>query len=209
MDREFWLARWRDQQIGFHEGVPNSLLVAHFAGLGVAVGGRVFVPLCGKSQDMHYLRAQGCTVVGAELSRAAAEQFFSEAGLTPQVDTTGRLERFEAGGVTIFVGDIFDLEDELLGAVDAIYDRAALVALPGALRGRYAARLISLTHGARQLLVTFEHESPAGPPFSVEEAEVRTHYSMAYRLECAERREVSGGIKGCAADESVWLLRPL
>jgi thiopurine S-methyltransferase len=210
VDREFWLTRWQNNQIGFHEGVPNSLLVAHFAALGVPAGGRIFVPLCGKSHDMHWLSAQGFTVVGAELSRLAVEQFYAELGLTPVISWAGRLECFEAESVTLFVGDIFDLDQDTLGPVDAIYDRAALVALPAPLRERYAAHLIALTGATPQLLLTFEYDQPCqpGPPFSVVETEVRAHYGAAYRLDRAEAREVPGGLKGvCPAQESVWLMK--
>src|ERR1700688_3517837 len=166
MDQDFWLARWQNKQTGFHEGVPNALLVAHLATLGVRPDGRIFVPLCGKSQDMHWLRAQGFTVSGAELSRLAVEQFFAERGLTPVISQSGRLERFEAEGITLFVGDIFDLDQDTLSTVDATYDRAALVALPALLRQRYAAHLIRLTNAAPQLLVTFEYDQTRrpGPP---------------------------------------------
>ena len=209
MDQDFWLARWQNNQIGFHEDAPNALLVAHFATLGVPAGGRIFVPLCGKSQDMHWLRAQGFTVAGVELSRLAVEQFFAERGLTPAVSQAGQLERFSAEGVTLFVGDIFDLDRDRLPAVDATYDRAALVALPAPLRPRYAAHLIELTSSAPQLLVTFEYDQTRrpGPPFSVMEAEVREHYGATHRLERAEVREVPGGLKGAdTAQESVWLM---
>jgi len=209
MDQDFWLARWQNNQIGFHEGAPNSLLVAHLATLRVPAGGRIFVPLCGKSSDMHWLRAQGLMVVGAELSRLAVEQLFAELGLTPLVTQAGRLERFEVEDVTIFVGDIFDLDRGMLGAVDAIYDRAALVALPAPVREQYAAHLIELTQAAPQLLVTFEYDQTrlAGPPFSVLEAEVRAHYGTIYRLDRAAVREVPGGLKSvCPAQESVWLI---
>lgn len=209
MDRNFWLARWQGNQIGFHEGTPNTLLTAHFAALGIPVGSRVFVPLCGKSQDMHWLRAQGYTVVGAELSRLAAEQFFAELGSAPVGAAAGRFERLEARGITLLIGDIFELGQKLLGAVDAVYDRAALVALPAPLRERYSAHLASLTRGAPQLLVTFEYDQTrqAGPPFSVPESEVRAHYGNIYSLTRGEIREVPGGLKGsCPAHESVWLL---
>lgn len=209
MDKDFWLTRWKTNQISFHEGAPNALLVAYFAALGVQAGGRIFVPLCGKSNDMLWLRAQGLRVAGAELSRLAVEQFFAQLELTPVITPAGPLERFEAEEVTIFVGDIFDLDPDTLGAVDAIYDRAALVALPPPLRERYAAHLIELTRAAPQLLVTFEYDQTCqpGPPFSVPEAEVRAHYGATYRLDHAGGREVPGGLKGiCPAQESVWLM---
>ena len=130
-------------------------------------------------------RSPGFTVAGVELSRLAVEQFFAERGLTPAVSQAGQLERFSAEGVTLFVGDIFDLDRDTLPAVDATYDRAALVALPAPLRPRYAAHLIELTSSAPQLLVTFEYDQTRrpGPPFSVMEAEVREHYGATYLLE--------------------------
>jgi len=210
MDSDFWLTRWQNNQIGFHEGAPNFLLVSHFAALDVPAGGRIFVPLCGKSHDMRWLRAQGYTIAGAELSRLAVTQFFAELGLAPVISSTGPFELFEAEGVTLFVGNIFDLDPQTLGVVDAVYDRAALVALPAPLRERYAAHLIALTGAAPQLLVTFEYDQArhSGPPFSLLEAEVRTLYGATYRLHRAETREVPGGLKGvCPAQESVWLIK--
>jgi thiopurine S-methyltransferase len=210
MDRDFWLTRWQSNQIPFHEGAPNSLLVTHFAALGVPAGGTIFVPLCGKSHDMRWLRAQGCKVVGAELSRLAIEQFYAELGLAPIVTRVGRFERFEAGGVTVLGGDIFDLDHEMLGPVDAVYDRAALVAFPAPLRERYAAHLAALTGGAPQMLVTFEYDQSriAGPPFSVVKDEVRAHYGAHYLLESVETRDVPGGLKFvCPAEETAWLLK--
>jgi len=212
MDRDFWLEKWEKNQLAFHEGAPNTLLTAHFAKLGVPAGGTIFVPLCGKTLDMLWLRAQGYSVVGAELSRLAVEQFFAENGLTPTVTKAGWFERFESNGITILLGDLFELDDATLGPVAAVYDRAALVALPLAMRVRYAAYLIALTDGAPQFLVTFEYDQTvmAGPPHAVPEAEVRKHYDAQYQLELAETRDVEGGLKGrCPATESAFLLKRL
>lgn len=212
MDREFWLRRWRKNQIGFHEGAPNSLLTRHFDRLGVARGGRIFVPLCGKTNDMNWLRAQGYRVIGAELSRMAVEQFFSELGVTPEIRADGAFERFEIDGLTILLGDIFELDRDTLGPVHGIYDRAALVALPEPLRKRYAAYLPELTGRAPQFLVTFIYDQSVidGPPFSVDEAWVEAHYGALYDLERLETRDVAGGLKGlCPARESAWILEPI
>ena len=209
MDAEFWLDKWEKNQLAFHEGAPNRLLVAHFAKLGIPAGGTIFVPLCGKSHDMLWLRARGYRVVGVELSRLAVEQFFAENELTPTITRAGWFERFESDGIAILLGDLFELDDATLGKVDAIYDRAALVALPPDMRKRYGAYLIALTDGAPQLLVTFEYDQSVmpGPPHSVTEAEVGKHYDAQYQLELAETRDVAGGLKGrCPATESAWLL---
>ena len=212
MEHDFWHRRWAKNQLGWHEGAPNTLLTAHFAKLGVPAGARIFVPLCGKSNDMGWLRAQGYQVVGAELSRVAVERFFAEQGLTPAITRQGFFERFEAEGVTIWAGDIFELDDRTLGPVDAVYDRAALVALPEPMRRRYAAYLPELTSRVPQFLVTFVYDQSLidGPPFSVDEKWVRNHYEPFYDLTIAETRDVEGGLKGvCPAQESAWLIKPL
>jgi thiopurine S-methyltransferase len=139
------------------------------------------------------------------------EQLFAELGLTPVATPAGRLERLAAEDVTVFVGAVFDLDRETLGAVDAIYDRAALVALPAPLREHYAAHLIELITAAPQLLVKFEYYQTRlpGPPFSVLEADVRALYGATYRLHRAAVRDVPGGLKAvCPAKESVWLINP-
>jgi thiopurine S-methyltransferase len=210
MEPDFWLKKWQDNQIFFHEGNPNTLLTGQFAALEPRPGAEIFVPLCGKTQDLHWLAAQGFRVTGAELSGLAVEQFYAEASVTPKVTETGRLRRFEGQGITIFLGDVFDLDQQMLGPIDAIYDRAALVALPFALRSKYAAHLIALTKAAPQFVVTFEYDQSlqAGPPFSIPEAELRALYGAAYSLRQLATRDVPGGLRGvCPAQENAWLLR--
>ena len=105
---------------------------------------------------------------------------------------------------TIFAGDIFALDRDALGRVDAIYDRAALVALPAATRTLYAAHLLAITDRAPQFVITFDYDQSRmdGPPFSVNEAEMRAHYGDAYRLSSVESSDIPGGLKGfCPARE--------
>lgn len=209
MEHEFWHRKWQNGEIAFHEADTNPLLLRHFADLGLAHGARVFVPLCGKSRDMHWLLAQGFKVTGAELSRLAIEQLFAELSLTPTITQEAAVERFEAGGLTVFVGDFFDLDREKLGAVDGVYDRAALIALPVPLRERYAGHLAALTRHAPQLLVTLDYDASdaVGPPFSVPEHEVRRLYGAAYHITGLESHALKDGLKGVhPARESAWQL---
>jgi thiopurine S-methyltransferase len=120
------------------------------------------------------------------------------------------LQRYSAAELDVFVGDIFALTPEQLGPVDAIYDRAALVALPPELRERYAQHLMALTGSAPQLVICFEYDQNVmpGPPHSVPGAELWRHYGAAYRLALVDARPVAGGLKGSTpADELVWLLQ--
>ena len=212
MEHSFWHERWADGRIGFHEGTPNTLLTTHFATLGMKAGQRVFVPLCGKSTDLIWLRAQGLSVIGAELDRSAVAAFFADNEIQPDVVKTGAHETFSADGITLFVGDIFKLSAADIGHIDAVYDRAALVALPDGMRQRYAAHLKTITTCAPQLLITFDYDQSLmnGPPFSVPREMVNTLYSKDFSLEELQSREITGDLtkRGARGSEVASLLRP-
>lgn len=210
MEASFWLERWTNNQIGWHESEFNALLTQHFATLQLPPRARVFVPLCGKTRDIAWLLQQGCRIAGSELSELAVQQMFEELGVHPSVTANGRLRHYAAEGIDIFTGDFFDLDVRQLGAIDAIYDRAALVALPPDMRARYASHLVALTQAAPQLLVTFDYDQHLmpGPPHAVPAAELWLHYGARYRLELLAAPAVAGGLKGLApAHEMVWLLQ--
>ncbi len=178
MDPDFWASRWREGRIGFHEGRPNALLEKHLSRLGA--GRRVLVPLCGKAEDLAFLASRGHRVVGVELVEDAVRAFFAERGLTPTVTPRGPFVEYAVGDVALFAGDFFAATPELLGPLDALYDRAALIALPPAMRGPYVAHLLSLLPaGTPGLVITLEYpqEKMQGPPFSVPEAELLAHYA--------------------------------
>ncbi len=193
MDTDFWLQRWQEGQIGFHRHDVMPLLQKHWPSLQLPQGSRVLVPLCGKSLDMHWLAAQGHRVLGVELSPLAVTQFFEEAGLDP-VRTTSRYgEHVSAGPIEIIVGDAFGLAPALLADVAGVYDRAALIALPPAMRLRYRDTVYAaLPTGCQGLLITLEYpqDEKAGPPFSVAQAEVEALFSAPWQHALAERRDI-------------------
>lgn len=213
MQAEFWHERWSSNQIGFHENVENPLLVTHFAALGVPKTARVFLPLCGKTLDIDWLLSKGYRVAGAELSPLAVASLFERLKLSPAVENHGGIARgitrWSAADLDVYVGDIFALSAAVLGDVDAVYDRAALIALPPDMRGRYAAHLDATTNGAPQLLITlgYDQQRMAGPPFAVDEEEVRRLYGDRAPTLLA-RQELRDGLRGVRpVTESVWLLR--
>lgn len=99
MDLEFWQEKWQRRDIAFHQAAANPLLVRSFKQLALAPGARVFLPLCGKSLDIHWLLAQGYQVVGAELSEMAVQELFAELGLVPTISSAGNLKSI--GSVTL------------------------------------------------------------------------------------------------------------
>lgn len=207
MDRDFWLGLWAKGRVPFHGHSVNPLLVRHLPTLSLAQGARIFVPLCGQTVDIGWLRARGYRAVGAELSPLAVEQLFDSLGERPEVVAIGPLRRHSARDVVVFEGDIFDLTRELLGPVQAVYDRAALIALPRAVRARYAAHLVALTDAAPQLLSSFVHgEDPdGGPPFPVGEDEIRSLYGATHRItKIGDLRDGDDNVR----DQVWWLDRP-
>jgi thiopurine S-methyltransferase len=149
-------------------------------------------------------------VVGAELSRIAIDQLFQELEVAPQITKTGPLEKFSAENLDIFAGDLFELDKGLLGPVDVIYDRAALVALPPEMRVRYTTHLMTITDKAPQLLICYEYDQTLvpGPPFSVSREEVQRHYQGPYQTALLASDPVPGGLRGkVEAKESIWLLK--
>ena len=175
MKKDFWLERWERKEIGFHQDEVNPYLREFWSQAGLARDRPVFVPLCGKSRDMLWLCEQGHTVLGVELSPIAVEAFFKENGLTPQRSSDGRFDRYEADGICILCGDFFDLNQTDMTQVGAVYDRAALIALPQEMRPAYAHHLIGILPAKIQmLLITLDYAQVemAGPPFAVPAQEV-------------------------------------
>jgi thiopurine S-methyltransferase len=192
MQPDFWHARWRSGQTGFHQDTVNRDLKAHAEAL---LGGgqqRVLVPLCGKSRDLDWIAARGHRVVGTELSPLAARQLFEDAGRQPTVTDDGPIQRWQHDNLTVLVGDMLTLTDDQLGRFDRVWDRAALIALPVSMRQTYSARLLAaLRDDGAILLSTLRHDrSRSGPPHSVTDQEVADLYGAAATLERLSTRNV-------------------
>lgn len=215
MQPDFWHQRWSDNQIGFHQDTPTPLLLKYWPTLGIEPGARVFVPLAGKSLDMAWFASQGYQVLGVELAQVAIEQFFAEHMLTPEVHETQYGRHYVAGPVELICGDAFGLDEAALRGCTAVFDRAALIALPPELRARYASELYArLPPGCRGLLVTLEYpqEERAGPPFAVAEHEVRALYARDWAIDLLDRRPIPADHPGYVGgvtrlDTAVYALR--
>lgn len=209
MDVHFWHKKWENNEIAFHRSTPNPLLVDHIEVLSLPEGSVIFIPLCGKTLDIAWLLANGYRVTGVELVESAIEQLFAELAMVPKISSVGEIKHYSAKNIDIYVGNIFAVSQKILGSIDAVYDRAALVALPEDLRRRYTAHLIDITNKSPQLLIAYHYDQNLvqGPPFSISNDEVSQHYKKSYNLTLIESSAVEGGMKGkCEATENVWLL---
>jgi len=208
-ENNLWIERWENREIGFNQSQANPFMVEHFSALGLEEGSRVLVPLCGKSIDMLWLLSQGYKVIGIELSEKAILEFFDELGKTPTISTVDELICYSSDTIDIYVGDFFKVTEKILGKIDAIYDRASLVALTTQMRIAYAKHLGNITNHAPQLLLCFEYDQSLmnRSPYSVDEAEIKVHYDKHYTLKILCKEEIMGGFKGkLPAFDVVWLL---
>ena len=89
------------------------------------------MPLCGKAGDMMHLYQAGHTVTGVEGVPFVVEQFFRENKLdfvkTSMPEIKGWRFQTKDGRLTIYACDYFNLTRDLVGQVDAVFDRLFLL----------------------------------------------------------------------------------
>ncbi|MCU1777619.1 MULTISPECIES: thiopurine S-methyltransferase [unclassified Pseudomonas] len=195
MEPKFWQERWARNQIGFHLPEVNPYLQRHWPKLALAEGAKVLVPLCGKSLDLIWLASLGYRVLGVELSEQAVQAFFSEQGLVPRISQRGVFKVYQADLIEVWCGDFFALDAEALADCSALYDRAALIALPPLMRAQYAEHLNALLRpGCQGLLITLDYDQTqkAGPPFAVTDDEVKVLLGSHWTVQVVEEQDILG-----------------
>ncbi|WHR57121.1 thiopurine S-methyltransferase [Acinetobacter haemolyticus] len=210
MQHDFWHNKWQTNNIGFHLDQPHSLLTQYLSSLNLAKNARIFVPLCGKSLDLAWLLDQGYHVIGIDLSPVAIQDLMSNLGLNFKETQIGGLTYYQHAQIELFTGNFFELTADHLGKIDAIYDRAALIALPEQMRSAYAQHLLQISNQAPQLLISLEYDQSllAGPPFSVPEYELTAHYANHYEIKLLASN--TENLKGkLIAYEHAWHLSKL
>ena len=193
-DNALWQQCWRDRQTDFHQTEVSPLLTRFWRGLDLAPGSRIFVPLCGKSLDMIWLAQQGYEVIGLELSPVAVRAFFHENHMQPTRRAVGRFTLWQSGRIVILCGDYFSVSRADLGSIDAVYDRAALTALPEDIRRRYVAHLKKILPPACKVFLLTVEDAEAGETREVRmgiSAEIAALYGNDFEIELAHVESVT------------------
>jgi len=210
MEADFWHKLWETNDTGWHLEDTNPFLIEFFSKLELSDDSRIFIPLCGKTIDIKWLLNKGHKVVGAELNEDAIKELFISLSLQPNIQKIGNFTLYRSKNIDIFVGDIFELNKDILGKVDAIYDRGALVALPREMRIQYTSLLLNITEPAPQLLINFEYDQSLyeGPPFSITKTEIEEHYGELYDIKLLKSFKIQDGpFAKISVYEHIWLLK--
>lgn len=214
MDAQFWINAWNEGRTNFHQAKINEKLIKYFPLLNPKKGEKVLVPLCGKTKDLLWLAGLGLEVRGVELYEEPVKSFFQENNLpAPEISKDQNFTHYSYQNLSIRSGDFFKISpDEQYGLV---YDRASIVALPMEMRKRYADLLKRVVKkDGKYLLLAFEYDQSKleGPPFSVQEKEIRELYGDAFSIEVLETENLIAEGKFSVLDnfkERVYFLKKI
>src|SRR3990167_3191333 len=165
MNNEYWLTKWGNNDIAFHEKEASIELINFTKELHLKPGDTIFVPLCGKTKDMLWFANQSFHVIGVELSQIACQDFFKEWNTIPVITKNNKFEKYKYGNIELICGDLFDLTSSDLPSVKAVYDCKALIALPSTLRKKYLDHILQCVgSNIKILLMTRESPCNVSPP---------------------------------------------
>jgi len=122
MKNNYWLDKWQENDIAFHEQNINADLIAYISELNLKPGDCIFVPLCGKTKDMLWLAEKGFHVIGVELSPIACNDFFTELNITPHITKQSKFTKYQYNNIELLCGDLFNLTSIDLPTIHAVYD---------------------------------------------------------------------------------------
>jgi len=188
-----WESRWQEDRIGFHLKEVNPYLIRYSNQLLHQNPDRVFVPLCGKTLDLHWLTTKTKKVIGVELVSKAVYDFFAENNIDYLIQQDETSNKFSSKSIDIYLGDFFDLNPEQTSSFKAIYDRASIVAIKETERREYVDHLISfLDSTGRILLITLEYNQNRmeGPPYSVPAMEIERLFAPLGSLKLLETCDI-------------------
>ncbi|WP_138431992.1 thiopurine S-methyltransferase [Fodinibius saliphilus] len=218
MELSYWQSRWQKNNTGWHMETVYPQLPKLWPYLSIDKNSEVLVPLCGKSRDIRWLLEEGHTVTGVEISSKAIQKIKENYPHTFSKERSHGFIVHSSDQLTLWEGDFLTLPPDQVPAPAAIYDKAAIVALPPAMREKYAQKIMALCDPQTQILLqTFEYEQDemTGPPFSVPESEIHkrfgSHFSLHLlheqskfdQLKKFQQRGLSSGLM-----EKVFLLTP-
>ena len=166
----YWKARWLNDITEFNQKDPNPFLTHNIASLNLKANAAILVPLCGKSIDMLWLSQQKFNIIGIEISEIACKAFFHDNNLSYQKTFIDGSICFSGDRITLVCNDIFQASMNIISGIDAVYDCAALSALPIQIQKKYAIWITNLVKPNSMLIqtISYDQQQMSPPPYSIE-----------------------------------------
>jgi thiopurine S-methyltransferase len=210
MSKINWQDKWEQGQIGFHQSEINSDLVnymSRYLEISEKNDFHIFVPLCGKTSDMLWLKERSKHIYGVELSPLALLQFSEENKLGLEKDLTPTIPSFKNHEYTLYQGDYFNLTKDHLPKLTHVYDRASIIALPQSIRKKYAEHLSEVIAAPYIFLITidYDQEKVQGPPYSVPQNEIYSYYSKDYNIQIEDEVAITDGLPPRFSEQNVTI----
>ncbi|HET6527158.1 MAG TPA: hypothetical protein VFG39_00260 [Balneolaceae bacterium] len=192
MEISYWQSRWRKNKTGWHMDEVYPLLPDLWPSLSLKAGARILVPFCGKSVDMQWFIDKYFHVTGVDVSEKALHAFMERSSNPFTSQHQYGFSVFRSENIELWQGDFQKLPVAGMPSFDAIYDKAALIALPEEMRLKYAQKVLQCSGPETQMMLqTFEYEQDemTGPPFSVDEQEIRRLYGKQFDLALLRQKQ--------------------
>jgi thiopurine S-methyltransferase len=186
MEISYWQSRWQKNKSGWHMRNVFPPLKKYWNRLHLNPEAAVLVPLCGKTLDIDWLVRQGHYPIGVDVSEIALKEIMNRQKHPFTSTCRGSFIRYASPSMELWCGDILKIRKDWLPDIHAVYDKAALIALPPPKRQQYAKRIQTLMRpGGSMLLNCFEYlpEEMNGPPFAVFTDELNQLYGEKCSIE--------------------------
>lgn len=193
MEISYWKSRWQKDNTGWHMQQIYPHLVRYWERLNLKEGANILVPLCGKSLDVQWLVNQDYCVIGVDVSEKAILELKDSLGISFKNISKGPFKGYLTESVQLWVGDFLKMQSSYIPAIDAIYDKAALIALPANMRCKYAAVIKRLCEPHTQMMLNcFEYcqQEMTGPPFAVFREEAEKLYGERFAIELMHEESI-------------------
>ncbi|CAN8005296.1 unnamed protein product [Ixodes pacificus] len=187
---DYWSNCWDIGNTPWHRRDIHPLLTEHVDEvLGNRRDAQVFIPLCGKANEIKWFYDNGHRVAGLEYVEKTVRLFFEENKLS-YIETTCpvincKILQTNDKRLRIFVCSVFDFKKESVGPVDVIWDRGGLVAVNKEERLRYISVMLSLMSPDSTyalICVVYDDDSYTGFPTSIPDDTVRELFGKEMKL---------------------------
>lgn len=189
-----WNERYEKDDTPWERGEPAPPLVEYLEGAH-PLSGSVLVPGCGLGHDARLLAAQGCEVVGVDISSTALQR--AKAHPAPP-----------KGDVSYVLCDFLDAQNPLLtGRFDLLFEHTCFCAIDPSRRIDYVnAAAKALKPGGRLLAILFmDLEDDDGPPYSLSNDALEALFSP--RFDLLDRWKPTRFFPGREDEETMFLMK--